>query len=185
MSGKQERERGITPSQPEISAALSIIKANPDHFMSAIGLRMIYQLMNARTEAILRNYELTPGRYFALLQLVLHPEGEMPVGEMSDRVYAHPATMTNTINQMEQAGLVRRMPHASDGRSTIARITPAGRALALVCTTALEERQFGLEGLSPEHAGALREIVGQSWASLSDAEAGSKPRRRSSKRVAG
>ena len=38
--------------------------------------------------------------------------------------------MSNAIDRLEASGLVERLPHPSDGRTTLARITPAGRRLA-------------------------------------------------------
>ena len=49
---------------------------------------------------------------------------------MGQRLMIHPTSVTNIIDRLEQQGLVRRLPHPTDGRTTLAEITDEGRSLA-------------------------------------------------------
>jgi DNA-binding MarR family transcriptional regulator len=61
------------------------------------------------------------------------------------RLMVHPASVTNTVDRLEVQGLVRREPHPTDGRTTLAAITPAGRRVVERATKALGEVRFGLD----------------------------------------
>ena len=50
--------------------------------------------------------------------------------------------MTNAVQRLEDAGLVRRDANPDDGRSVLATITPAGRELVERCTELLNARVF-------------------------------------------
>jgi len=51
---------------------------------------------------------------------------------------------------------VERVPHPSDRRATLARITPAGRALAAESTKAVNDIRFGMGGLSDRQ---MRDVI--------------------------
>jgi DNA-binding MarR family transcriptional regulator len=71
----------------------------------------------------------------------------------------HPTSVTNTINRLEGQGFVRRMPHPTDRRTTLAEITPAGRQVMEKATDVLVEAQFGLDSLSEEEASELTRLI--------------------------
>ncbi len=48
----------------------------------------------------------------------------------SARLQVHPTSVTNTVDRLEAAQLVKRVPHPSDRRATLIEITDAGRELA-------------------------------------------------------
>jgi len=78
---------------------------------------------------------------------------------MGQRLMIHPASVTNIIDRLEAQGLVRRSPHPTDGRTTLAEITEAGRALALEATTAVNDVAFGLGGLGSPDLEDLQRII--------------------------
>ena len=53
--------------------------------------------------------------------------GQMPLGKIGQRLQVHPASVTNVIDRLEVDGLVRRRPHPTDQRTTLAAITAKGR----------------------------------------------------------
>jgi len=55
--------------------------------------------------------------------------GPLALGALADAEHVRPATMTGIVTGLEQAGLVRRKKHGSDGRSVLVEATPAGRRL--------------------------------------------------------
>ena len=51
-------------------------------------------------------------------------------------------TVTNIIDRLEDEGLVRRVPHPSDARTTLAVITPRGEKVATEATRDLNETVY-------------------------------------------
>ena len=56
----------------------------------------------------------------------------------------HATSVTNVIDRLEAAGLVRREPNPRDGRGTLAVLTDDGRAVAEKATADLNAARFGL-----------------------------------------
>ena len=117
------------------------------------------QIVLGAVDQILRPFGLTFARYEALVLLSFARKGELPLGKMGPRLMLHPTSVTNIVDRLEQDRLVIRVPHPSDRRTTLARITPAGRALALVATEAVNEVRFGVGALEPDELRQLVDLV--------------------------
>jgi DNA-binding MarR family transcriptional regulator len=93
---------------------------------------------------------LTFARYEGLVLLSFSRGGSLPLGKMGDRLMIHPTSVTNIIDRLEAEGLVTRVPHPTDGRTTLAEVTSEGRALAKRATLAVNEIALGL-GMLDDH----------------------------------
>src|SRR5215211_3563381 len=71
-----------------------------------------------------REARVTPARLSALSVVVFR--GPLSLSALAEAEGVRPATMTNLVTGLERAGLVRRQPHASDGRSVLVAATAAG-----------------------------------------------------------
>jgi DNA-binding MarR family transcriptional regulator len=80
----------------------------------------------------------------------------------------HPTSVTNIIDRLEQQGLVRRLPHPTDGRTTLAELTDQGRSLAKRATRAVNDVAFGLGGLSQGDLEQLTRIIRKLRLSVGD-----------------
>jgi DNA-binding MarR family transcriptional regulator len=76
--------------------------------------------------------------------------------------------VTNIIDRLEQHGLVRRVPHPTDGRTTLAELTDEGRSLAGRATEAVNEVAFGLGRLSTGDLAHLVRIIRKLRLSVGD-----------------
>ena len=85
--------------------------------------------------------------------------GTLPMSVISSRLQVHATSVTNTVDRLEEAQLVARLPHPSDRRATLVEITVAGRALANKATKELNEGVFSEPGLSPEDVSILIHIL--------------------------
>ena len=74
--------------------------------------------------------------------------GVLPVGKVGERLQVHPASVTNAVQRLEEAGLVTRRANPDDGRSVLAEITAAGRELVERCTRLLNDGVFSQLELS-------------------------------------
>ena len=115
----------------------------------------VQQLLLSRVEDTLKPYGLTFAAFEALRLLAFTRTGSLPMGKMGERLMVHPAAVTNAISKLEQRGLVTRQMSPQDRRVVLASVTPAGRALADEATTALNQADFGLPGLSRDQATAI------------------------------
>jgi len=62
---------------------------------------------------------------------------------MGARLMVHPASVTNAVDRLEAEGLVRRIPHPTDRRATLAEITEKGRSLVAKATEAWSPSSSG------------------------------------------
>ena len=115
----------------------------------------VQQLLLSRVEDTLKPYGLTFAAFEALRLLAFTRTGSLPMGKMGERLMVHPAAVTNAISKLEQRGLVTRQMSPQDRRVVLASVTPAGRALADEATSALNQADFGLPGLSRDQAGEI------------------------------
>ena len=96
---------------------------------------------------MLRPHDLTFARYELLMLLSFTRTGALPLSRIGARLQVHPTSITNAVDRCEAQGLVRRVPHPSDRRATLAELTPAGRELALKATESLNREVFADLGL--------------------------------------
>lgn len=114
-----------------------------------------HQLLLARVDETLKPLGLSFARYELLTLLSFTREGRMPVSSAARRLQVHPTSVTNTVDRLEAASLVRREPHPTDGRATLVTLTDAGRALAERATGALNRDVFSRPGLGDDDLEAL------------------------------
>ena len=135
--------------EPDVSEAMA----------AATSIMRAQQIVLAAVDGALRPFGLTFARYEGLVLLLYSRRGELPLGKMGPRLMIHPTSVTNIIDRLEQQGLVRRRPHPTDGRTTLAEITDEGRRLAKQATRAVNSVVFGLGNLSPGDLHHLMAII--------------------------
>lgn len=106
----------------------------------------VQQIFLARIERTLAPFGLTFARYEVLMLLTFTRTGQMPLGKIGQRLQVHPASVTNVIDRLEADGLVRRRPHPTDQRTTLAAITAKGRKVAAAATDVLNADVFAQVG---------------------------------------
>ena len=128
--------------------------------MAAVtAIMRVQQILMARLNELLRPLELTFPRYEALMLLHLSSRGSLPLGKIGDRLQVHRTSVTNLIDGLEKAGLVERVPHETDRRTTLATITPKGRRAAEQTTAALNEARFATGSLQAGELEALSAVL--------------------------
>ena len=108
------------------------------------------QILLGRINTVLSPLGLNFSRFEALALLAFTREGQLPLGKIGERLQVHPTSVTNTIDRLERDGLVERVSHPTDGRTTLARITAAGRAVADDAQAALAGIRFGFDDLETD-----------------------------------
>ncbi len=77
----------------------------------------------------LDEFELSSGEWHALGSLSRAPGGRRTAGELASKMELSSAAMTNRLDRLEKAELVRRIPDERDRRSVQIEVTDEGRAL--------------------------------------------------------
>lgn len=122
-----------------------------DGMVLVTSIMRVQQLFLGRIEALLRPHGLTFARFEVLRLLAFTRRGELPVGKIGERLQVHPASVTNAVQRLEEAGLVVRRTNPSDARSVLAEITVVGRSLVETCTTLLNDEVFSQRDLDAAH----------------------------------
>jgi DNA-binding MarR family transcriptional regulator len=134
---------------------------------ASAGMAMVTSIMRAhqvligRVDQALAPFNLTFARYEVLMLLLFSRRGSLPLGKVGARLQVHPASVTNAVKRLEGDGLVRRVPHPTDGRGTLAELTPDGRTLAREATEALNAAVFEQTGLTPRQLDQLFGLLRQ------------------------
>jgi DNA-binding MarR family transcriptional regulator len=120
-----------------------------------------YQLLNDQAEQVVRGHGLTFARYEVLTWLATDPESSLTLSWISKTLRIPPATVTDIIDRLEADKLVRRVPHPSDARTTLAVITARGRRVADDATRDLNTTVYEPVGLSERKRALLVELLGE------------------------
>lgn len=120
------RQRGWDDAADGVAAVVSAMRG--------------WQILLGRANDALRSFGLTFARYQVLGLLV---RGErLPLGQVGARLWITPGTVTSSVDRLEAAGLIRRLPHPDDGRTVLAEITDEGRQTFEGAVAALNEQLF-------------------------------------------
>ncbi|HTU15343.1 MAG TPA: MarR family transcriptional regulator [Solirubrobacterales bacterium] len=117
------------------------------------------QILMAHLNGKLEPFDLTFARYEALMLLYLSGDGSLPMGKVGERLQVHATSVTSLIDRLERSGYVSRVPHPTDRRTTLARITAPGRGVAEKATELLNRDKFGMGALSTESHEQLIELL--------------------------
>ncbi len=82
------------------------------------------------------------------------------MNKASALLQVHPTSVTNAVDRLQQAGLVIRSPHPTDGRTTLIELTQEGRTLAKRATAALNSEVFAQSGFAEQDVDQLIRILG-------------------------
>src|SRR5690606_16000503 len=128
---------------------------------AATSVMRAQQIVLAQVDEALKPFGLTFARYEALVLLTFSRRGSLPLGKMGERLMIHPTSVTNIVDRLEGQGLVRRVPHPTDRRTTLCESTAAGRKLVERATDAVAADDLAITG--PTRAGVhqLTGLLGQ------------------------
>jgi DNA-binding MarR family transcriptional regulator len=148
-----------------------------DGMAAVTSLVRAQQIVMARVDEALRPSGLTFSRYELLMLLNFSRSGALPMAVASARLQVHPTSVTNTVDRLETANLVKRVPHPSDRRATLIEITAAGRDLVAQATAELNDRVFARPGLPPDRLRQLLTLLAEFRRAAGDFDSGDTPTR--------
>ncbi|HEX2577314.1 MAG TPA: MarR family transcriptional regulator [Aquihabitans sp.] len=137
---------------------------------AATSVMRAQQIVLARVDEALKPWSLTFARYEVLVLLHFSKEGALPLGKMGDRLMLHQASVTNLVDRLEQQGYLRRVPHPTDRRTTLAELTAEGRAIVDDATQAVVAASIGVAELTDRDQRDLHRILKKLRAGAADFE---------------
>jgi len=134
-----------------------------DHHQSLkLWLRMLScttRIENEIRSRLRTQFGITLPRFDLMAQLERYPDG-LRMGELSKRMMVTGGNVTGITDQLEQEGLVARVPDPKDGRAFSVKLTPAGRS-AFDQMAAVHESWIAelLQDVSPEDKSRLIDLL--------------------------
>jgi DNA-binding MarR family transcriptional regulator len=132
-----------------------------DRMIAATAIVRADRILNKRTTKILTDLGLSTSRYEILITLYFESEPATSLTFLSKGLDIHPATLTYTIDQLVDTGLIIRRDHPTDRRVVMAELTPAGRALVEKANAILSSIGFGLDMVTNREARSITELLGK------------------------
>lgn len=120
-----------------------------------------YQLLNDQVNGVMKRHGFTFVQYQVLAWLETDPESSLTLSWISKTLRIPAATVTDIIDRLENDRLVRRVPHPSDARTTLAVITAKGRRAAVEATQELNTTVYQEIGLTEDQRGQLVDLLAQ------------------------
>jgi DNA-binding MarR family transcriptional regulator len=102
----------------------------------------VQQILLSSVDGVLRPYDLTFARFEILALLDFSRRGSLPLGKIGTRLQVHPTSASSAVQRLERQDLIVRVPHPTDGRTTLVEITPQGRRLVRRATKDLNTKVF-------------------------------------------
>ncbi|GAA3879378.1 MarR family transcriptional regulator [Saccharothrix violaceirubra] len=135
-------------------------RIGPSTAMAAVtSVMRVQQIIQSAVDAALKPHGLTFARFEALVLLTFSRAGHLPMRVMGERLQLHPTSVTNIVDRLEADGLVRRLPHPTDRRTTLVEITDEGHERREAATGSVIEVDFGLVGLTDRQTDQLTELL--------------------------
>jgi DNA-binding MarR family transcriptional regulator len=107
-----------------------------------------HQMLSHQVTEVMSRHGLTFARYEVLAWLAAEPASALALSWISEVLRIPPATVTNLIDRLEDDGLLRRVPHPADARTTLAELTDEGRRIAHAATAELNDAVYRPLGLA-------------------------------------
>jgi DNA-binding MarR family transcriptional regulator len=137
-------------------------------FLASLSILRVEEIIRRSNTAALEPHGLTHTRHEALAVLYFSRNGELPLVKLSERLMLHPTSITSTVDALERLGLVDRAAHPTDRRTTLARITSAGRRAMEASSQAMADSAFGVGALTDAEARQLVALLGKVRMSAGD-----------------
>jgi DNA-binding MarR family transcriptional regulator len=135
-------------------------RIGPSDTMAAVtNVMRVQQIFQSAVDGALKPHGLTFARYEALVLLTFAKHASLPMRVMGQRLQLHPTSVTNIVDRLEKDGLVKRVPHPTDRRTTLVEITEDGRVRRKQATEAVTAINFGMSGLTDRQTDQLIELL--------------------------
>jgi len=140
-----------------------------DGLAAVTSIIRVRQVLSTRADQVLAPIGLTFSRYELLVHLYFN-DGRLSLAQLGKRLQVHQTSVTSLVDKLEAQGLIRRTPHPTDRRSTIAQITTEGHALTSEAISRLNAELFRDLGLTSAEVRTLISVLTKMRRSWGDFE---------------
>ncbi|MQW87362.1 MarR family winged helix-turn-helix transcriptional regulator [Sinorhizobium saheli] len=140
-------------------------RERPDLDVSAMGplgrLARLRAHISREQEAVFADHGLTSASFDVLATLRRSgPPFQLSPGELLAATMVTSGTMTNRLDQLEKAGLVKRLDNPEDRRGVIIALTPEGlKRIDAAVAAHVANQQRMIAGLTPEERDAIDALL--------------------------
>jgi DNA-binding MarR family transcriptional regulator len=132
-------------------------------------LAQVLRSFRTHVHAALDDLGIYRGQVF-LLGVLWEEEG-LTQSDLAERTWVQPATVSTTLQRMEQAGLVVRRPDPEDRRATCVYLTERGRALREPVREIWQDVEMKtFAGFSPAERELMRALLARIHQNLSEGD---------------
>ncbi|MFT3853433.1 MAG: MarR family transcriptional regulator [Ilumatobacteraceae bacterium] len=151
----------IDPIEDSYERWIALGWPGPDEMAAFMSVLRIHKLLVDRAHEVLAPSRLSIIEHACLVYLAMSEEERQPLSKIAERVMIGPGRCNYMINKLEAAGYLRREPHPSDGRTTLAVLTDEGRELVLAGLTRLAAIRNGFGDVGNQDLHLLRELAAE------------------------
>jgi len=109
-------------------------------------LRQIFRAIQDYSQEVSRNFGITGPQLWALK--TLFGDGALSVGDLSNKMYLHPSTVSGVVDRLEKKGYVVRDRNQKDRRVVTVALTPQGKRLVKKAPNPIQGKMvYGLRKL--------------------------------------
>lgn len=153
-----------------------------------IAMTSVFRLREVIASAVeleLNKSGITTTDYLTLMTIRLSKDGVRPLSHIARAMMVHPTTVTQAIDRLELRKLVKRQPHPTDRRTTLATLTAAGQRMCREGTDSLREIEFGMPGVGAAELYTLISVIAPIRTAAHDVQPapGAKPGRSSTRKT--
>ncbi len=106
-------------------------------------LRRIFKSIQDYSQEVSKKFGITGPQLWALK--TISANGSLSLGELSQRMYLHPSTISGVVDRLEKKNYVHRDRAKEDRRVVQVRLTPKGKSLARRAPNPIQGKMvFGL-----------------------------------------
>ncbi len=124
-------------------------------------IEILARYLHRSMDDTLAEFELDQRAYWLIGQLrFFGPPYRRSAGQLSDELHLSSGAMTNRLDRLEKAGLIRRLPDPNDRRGVLVEPTKAGHAAWEQCTGVQARREaLVASALSDEEKATLNSLL--------------------------
>jgi len=116
----------------------------PTGMLAMTSVFRLREVIASAVEGELARLGITTTDFLTLMTIRLSKDGTRPLSQIARAMMVHPTTVTQAVDRLEKSRLVKRRPHPTDRRTTLATLTPKGEQTCVAATKMLRAVGFGM-----------------------------------------
>jgi DNA-binding MarR family transcriptional regulator len=130
-----------------------------EDFEALAAVRLVAKRMHDEFQGWTERHGLSESGFRVMMAIFHSPHRRLPLGAVAERLNVVPRTITDVVDVLERADLVRRVPDPADRRSVHAELTKAGvKRLAAIKRSAMSQQAALTRGFTRDQLAELRHL---------------------------